>query len=139
MDIKANRLARLREIIDTKFGGNAGQCADFFGIKRPQMSRWVTKNATSRQGIAEESARAMEKKLSLSHGWFDLPVDTANLPALQHPAEQPSHTHKRKLVDRLCRLAEKIDDLGLMYLIGKAEEVMKQHPHDESAVKQTAA
>lgn len=53
------------------------------------------------------------------------------------PEKPPAHTHKRKLVDRLCRIAEEINDLGLMYLIGKAEEVMKQHPHDGGEVKQT--
>lgn len=58
----------------------------------------------------------------------------------EEPAEKPpGHTHNRKLVDRLCGIAEGINDLGLMYLIGKAEEVMKQHPHDDGAgaVKQT--
>lgn len=51
----------------------------------------------------------------------------------------PAHTHPRKLVERLCNIAEGINDLGLMYLIGKAEEIMKQHPHDDGAAKQTRA
>ena len=34
----------------------------------------------------------------------------------------------RKFVQRLCDIADSINDLGLMYLIGKAEEVAKAHP-----------
>lgn len=71
MDVKAIRLRKLRELIETKFDGNAGQCADALGIKRPQMSRWVTSNPETRQGIAEESARAIEKKIGLDTLWMD--------------------------------------------------------------------
>jgi len=62
---KEKRFQNLRWLISTRFGGNAGQCADFLGMKRPQMSRWVTDNEASRQGISEESAREMESKLGL--------------------------------------------------------------------------
>ena len=71
MDVKSTRLARLRQIIKTRFGGNQGKLADFLGIKRQQMSRWLTDNNSARQGIAEESARQIEEKLGLTHGWLD--------------------------------------------------------------------
>lgn len=45
------------------------------------------------------------------------------------------HHHKRKLVRRMCDLSEKISDLGLMYLIGKAEELEKTHPHAPKQAK----
>lgn len=57
---KENRLQNLRWPISTQFGGNAGKFADFLEMKCPQMSRWVTDNDASRQGISEESAREIE-------------------------------------------------------------------------------
>lgn len=60
-----------RHLINILFAGNAGQCADYLGIKRPQMSRWVTENEAARQGISEESARAIESKLGHPCGWMD--------------------------------------------------------------------
>lgn len=71
MDTKTNRYLNLRQLIRIRFNGNAGKCADALGIKRPQMSRWVTENESARQGIAEESARSIEKKLGLRRGSMD--------------------------------------------------------------------
>lgn len=71
MDVKTIRLKNLRRIIDERFNGVAGQCADALGMKRPQMSRWVTANQKSRQGIAEESAREIERKLGYPMGYLD--------------------------------------------------------------------
>lgn len=71
MDVKAVRLHHLREIIDTDFHGNAGACADALGIKRPQLSRWITPNDMVRQGISEESARTIELKLGKPAGTMD--------------------------------------------------------------------
>lgn len=71
MDVKDTRLQKLRQIIADRFNGIAGKCADYLGIKHPQISRWVTENKKSRQGISEESARAIEHGLGLPHGWMD--------------------------------------------------------------------
>lgn len=71
MDVKTARLLNLRNIIETDFGGNAGKCADTLGIKRPQIHRWVTANEEARQGISEESARAIEEKLKKPSGYLD--------------------------------------------------------------------
>lgn len=68
---KEKRFQNLRWLISTRFGGNAGQCADFLGMKRPQMSRWVTDNEVTRQGVSEESAREIERKLGLPRGSLD--------------------------------------------------------------------
>lgn len=75
MDAKENRRLQLLRIIKTRFNGNSGQCADALGIKRPQMSRWITGNEDARQGIAEESARALERKLGLPSGLMDTDPD----------------------------------------------------------------
>ncbi len=75
MDVKTARLLNLRNIVETDFGGNAGKCADALGIKRPQIHRWITSNDKARQGISEESARAIEAKLGKSHGSLDSLLD----------------------------------------------------------------
>lgn len=73
MDVKTARMLNLRNIIATEFGGNAGACADRLGIKRPQMSRWITSNEEARKrGISEDSARTIEQKLGKPHGSLDL-------------------------------------------------------------------
>lgn len=71
MNVKNIRLINLRRLIKTSFAGNAGQCADKLEIKRPQLNRWVTPNEDARQGISEESARTIEKKLGLQDGYLD--------------------------------------------------------------------
>lgn len=71
MDVKQTRLLRLRQIINDRFGGVAGQCADHLGMKRPQLSRWITKNEEARQGISDESAREIEEKLGYPRWWMD--------------------------------------------------------------------
>lgn len=81
MDAKYNRRQHLLKIIEKRFGGNSGKCADFLEMKRPQLSRWITSNEGARQGIAEDSARLIEKKLGLASGSMD--SDIANGPELQ--------------------------------------------------------
>lgn len=71
MDTKEIRRLRLRQIIDERYDGFAGQFADAHGFKRPQVSRWVTENAVSRQGISEQSARAIETREGKPSGWMD--------------------------------------------------------------------
>lgn len=74
MNAKQNRLKNLRALIDSRFDGVAGRCADAVGVKRPQMSRWVTENSEVRQGIAEDSARQIEAKLGIERGSLDQDV-----------------------------------------------------------------
>jgi transcriptional regulator with XRE-family HTH domain len=62
---KENRLLNLRYLINTRFGGNTTACAKALGLKPPQLQRWITANEAVRQGISEDSARAMESKLGL--------------------------------------------------------------------------
>lgn len=71
MDTKEMRLMRLRQLIADKYDGVAGQFADAHGMKRPQVSRWITKNEDARQGIDEASARRIEQKENLPSGWLD--------------------------------------------------------------------
>lgn len=71
MHVKTARMLNLRNIIESDFKGNAGACADVLGMKRPQIHRWITPNPEARQGISEESARAIEQKLGKPPGALD--------------------------------------------------------------------
>lgn len=82
MQIKKIRFDRLRKLIDDRYGGNAGQCADYMDMKRPQINRWLTPNENVRQGISEDSARMIERKHSLPTGWLDSPDELDLLQAV---------------------------------------------------------
>lgn len=82
MDIKEIRLIRLRQLISEKYDGNQGQFADAHGIKRPAVSRWVTKNPDARQGISEDSARAIEKFEKKPQFWMDSLEEQADAPTM---------------------------------------------------------
>lgn len=71
MDTKTKRRLQLIQIIEDMFNGESGQCADKLGVKRPQLSRWITANEDARQGISEDSARSIEDKLDLPRLWLD--------------------------------------------------------------------
>lgn len=71
MDTKEKRRMQLLLVIEDMFDGESGQCADKLGVKRPQLSRWITANEDARQGISEDSARSIEDKLGLPRLWLD--------------------------------------------------------------------
>lgn len=71
MDTKEKRRLQLLRIIEDMFNGESGKCADRLGVKRSQLSRWITANKDARQGISEESARSIEDKLDLPPLWMD--------------------------------------------------------------------
>ena len=67
MDIKEIRRVRLRKLIDDRYKGFAARLAAALEMKPPQLHRWLAGG----QGISEESARGIEKKLELSPWWLD--------------------------------------------------------------------
>lgn len=107
MDVKQIRLIRLRQIIADKYDGFAGQFADTHGYKRPQVSRWITENAKSRQGINEESARSIETKENLPPGWLDRLDDSQDwgtmaplvAPIFALPCTSCGHVSHQRFID----------------------------------------
>lgn len=145
MHIKDIRLTRLRQIIEDRFDGNQGQCADALEIKRPQMSRWVTRNESARQGIAEDSARFIEEKLGYPAGWMDSEKTTYRA-AAEEPVIASAYHHggnvvsakkpksrREKEIETIRSILETMDDRGLAIMLNKAKEVAVEYP----ALKQT--
>lgn len=132
MDVKEIRRHRLRKLVDDRFEGKQGRLADDCGIKRPQLSRWLTNNEASRQGIAEESARAIEIRLKLTPGWLDAyEYDSSNettIEKAESPATGSVLQFGNPLIDELVAAARKINDAGLHRLIGSAKVLAEQFP-----------
>lgn len=72
MNIFEIRRKRLRQLIDMKFDRVVLRCAEELDMKPPQLHRWLSETAKSRQNMHENSAREIESKLGLPRGWMDL-------------------------------------------------------------------
>lgn len=82
MDVKEIRLIRLRQLISENYDGYSGKFADAHGLKRPQVSRWITTNPNARQGVSEESAREIEAKEKKPPYWMDRLDDSSEGPTM---------------------------------------------------------
>ena len=79
------------KLIDEQFDGVTLRLATALDMKPPQLHRWLSGG----QGIREDSARKIEERLELGHGWLDgveRPMSYAPAPALRiaEPTPEPS-------------------------------------------------
>lgn len=88
--IYETRRRRLRELVDSRFAGVVVDCARELDMRAPQLYRWLREPEPGAQTrrIEEDSARAIEERLSLGRGWLDeagvpglLPVAAVRLAA----------------------------------------------------------
>lgn len=91
MGISEIRRIQLRKLIDEQFEGVTLRLATALEIKPPQLHRWLSDG----QGIREDSARKIEERLQLGHGWLDgieRPAAYTPSPALRvaEPTPEPS-------------------------------------------------
>lgn len=111
MNVKEVRKIKLQRLIDHRFGGVAARLAAALEMKPPQLNRWLTGG----QGISEESARSMERKLSLAGGWMDrLPESLKDSPAVAgriQPAQDP-------IIAQVVAILEKTDATGRAMALG---------------------
>lgn len=108
MDTRRIRVARIRSLIASRFGGNASKLADAIDVKASQLSRWITPNEEARQAIAEASARAIESKLGLPTGYLDQHHDFLNNPKVFEIAQHLSSWPDEKLDALVAVLGIKI-------------------------------
>lgn len=111
MNVKEVRKIKLQRLIDHRFGGVAARLASALEMKPPQLNRWLSGG----QGISEESARSMEKKLSLASGWMDrLPEslkESASIVGRIQPAPDP-------IIAQVVAMMEKTDATGRAMALG---------------------
>lgn len=77
MDIFETRRRNLRLLIDSRYKGVVAKAADSLDRPPPQLHRWLSAKAESRQRMHESSARAIEEKAGIAPGWLDQGHDAA--------------------------------------------------------------
>ena len=117
----------LKTLIEGRFDGNQAAFARAIGRSPSQVNQWLT----GHRRLDVKGCRLIEKALGLA---TDYMLGEPSPTAKNHKT-QPS----RALVQRLSDIADTINDRGLMYLIGKAEEVAKVEPFDTRPHKTKAA
>lgn len=83
MDIYDLRRDRLRQIIDSRFGGVVLRCAEALEMKPPQLHRWLSLTSRDRRRIEYDSARNIEHRLGIATLWMDQPTE-------EKPFDEPS-------------------------------------------------
>lgn len=86
MDTKDTRRLRLRKLIDERFDGVVARLAQRLDMKPPQVHRWLS----GKQGIHEDSARAIEQKVGIEANWLDLPLGLLESAILDAPPAEPA-------------------------------------------------
>lgn len=122
---------RIKSALDAR-GVSQTDLAKACGVRPPSVNDWLSgKSRSMKAATAHRAAAFLEVNfLWLTEGIGPRTEDASALGGKNQPPENQQGHRKstRKLVQRLADIAETINDLGLMYLIGKAEEVAKTEP-----------
>ena len=81
MDVREIRRTRLRQLIDSRFGGVDAALAAHIGISASYLSRIFTNKVEHRRNLGEKLARDIEKQCGLDHESLDMPLDSKELPS----------------------------------------------------------
>ena len=111
---KETRVARLKLLIDERFEGKAARLAHALDMKPPQLHRWLK----ARQGVSEDSARAIEEKLGLPNHWLDEDAPYRTTP------EHPVATEVREPDPRLYNVMT-VESIRHHLPIISAEQIME--------------
>lgn len=122
---KEHRRQRLGALIEAHFKGSQALFAERAGVDATLVSRYMS----GLKGIGEAMRDKIERNTGFL-GWFDS----------DRPVKQAAPLrHSRKLVQRLCDIAETIDDIGLKRLIMAAEDMARLYPLASKHKKKKAA
>lgn len=132
MDIDETRRANIRalEII----AGSPRSAADRVEMSYAQYINLRDGAKDTRSGkqraMRKETAWRFEDAFNMPRGWLDIPHADHGIKQLEQPVSQyiVKPTHSRKLVQKVCDLAEQINDDGLRELIGFARCLTGTHP-----------
>lgn len=125
-DRRAYRKGRLIALIDGHYSGSQASLAAAADIAPTLVSRYF--NGT--KGIGEDMVLKIETNTGHA-GWFDAkysePPSGFNVVPGKRAVADVLH-HRRKIVQDLCNIADKISELGVADLIGQAKQLAKTHP-----------
>ena len=120
--LKGKELGRAIGDAIKRKGVSQAEVARHFGIKPPSISDWIKRGTIGKDKI-EELVRYFSDIVGPEYwGIGAYGVSEATAPYMVRAQ------HTRKLVQRLCDLAERIDDEGLRGLIEVAQCFVKTHP-----------
>lgn len=105
--------------------------ANASGVKAPSAHGWLNGSSKSmRAGPAIKAAAYLGvNPLWLAEGEGEMiSYEPSATKTPSHTINEPAKHHKRKLVQRVCDVAENIDDTGLRTLIDMAECIARNHP-----------
>lgn len=80
MDIKDIRKARLRQLINLKFGGVMARLAEAIGRQSSYVARLLAENSDHSRNIGEKLAREIEEACDLPYRYLDAPFDAEFIP-----------------------------------------------------------
>ena len=99
--------------------------ARHFWIKPPSINDWINRGTVSKDKL-DDLFLYFSDVCGPDH-WGRSASETRRWPA--HRVSEPHQQHhSRNLVQRVCDIAEKIDDKGLHTLIDMAECLARSHP-----------
>lgn len=122
METIGQRIKRIRE--DNKL--NQDRFGELCGVSKGAVSQWEKDQTTP------ELSKLIQIRQRLTFSFDYLLTGTPDYTATQVPAQfavkEPQPHHARPLVQRVCEIAETIDDAGLRNLIDIAECLARNHP-----------
>lgn len=80
MDIKDIRKARLKQLINLKFGGVMARLAETIGRQSSYVARLLAESSDHSRNIGEKLAREIEEACDLPYRYLDAPLDAEFLP-----------------------------------------------------------
>lgn len=122
METIGQRIKRIRK--DSKLSQD--RFGEICGVSKGAISQWEKDQTTPELSKLIQ----LRKKLSFSFDYLLSGSTTYSAPTVEAPfaGKEPAPRHYRALVQKVCDIAETIDDTGLTNLIDIAECLARNHP-----------
>ena len=119
----------LKQLIADRFGGTQAAFARAINRGPAQVNQWLT----GHRKLDVKGQRHIENALNLPAGFMS-GADIGTISSANHRQT----THDRPLVQRVCDLAENINDDGLNQLVGFARCLLSDYPLTKAKPKSFA-
>lgn len=104
MDIKEIRKARLRQLINLKFGGVMARLAEAIGRQSSYVARLLAENSDHSRNIGEKLAREIEQACDLPYRYLDAPLDADFIPDGSGWTAPIANDHASEIQSRMANI-----------------------------------
>lgn len=118
------RLDILKALIKDRFGDRKAEFAQAIGKSPSQVSQLLS----GHRKIGDATVRNIEIQLNLPQGYFDNPGLSVQSTQGTYHVKKTKQCKTRPLAQKLCALADCIDDEGLRQAISYMEFLRTAHP-----------